>query len=285
MKKNLLFITVLLAVAISFSHCHKSDNVQKATIAGQIINSQTGLGLANATVSFCKPFTHGLKSTTADPEVVFFVTTDASGNYSSTEAIVGTYTIMIVAANYFTQYVDNFVIVFGVTNSFAPVTLAQTLGSSVLRVVLTWGVTPSDLDSHLTGPIASSSSRFHVYWSADQYPTSGTPIIILDVDNTHSYGPETVTINSLTTGLYRYSVHNYSDQTTSGGQGIASSPANVKVYGPSGLIKSYNAPAFSSGGGNTWVVFELNATSTTAFTITDKNTWTQAASTGSVTKK
>jgi hypothetical protein len=33
------------------------------------------------------------------------------------------------------------------------------------------------------------------------------------------------------------------------------------------------------------VVFELNATSTTAFTITDKNTWTQAASTGSVTKK
>lgn len=286
-------MAVLLAVAVSFTQCKKDEEVQKATISGTIINSQTGRGLSNAKLSFCKPFTHSSATNSASkssaassPTVVFTLTTDSNGNYSSTTAIVGTYTVMIEATNYFTDYIDNFVIVFGVENTYSPVTVVQTLSNSALRIVLTWGTTPYDLDSHLTGPISGSTSRFHVYFSDDTYPLYSTsPTIILDVDDTSSFGPETTTINTLTAGTYRFSVHNYSDQTAAGAQGIKNSPAQVRVYGPNGLLKTYTPPTATATSGNTWVVFEVNVTSASSYTFTDKNTWATFTYSGSVTKK
>jgi hypothetical protein len=289
MKKNFSLMMVLLAAVIFFVQCKKEEPVVKTTISGQIINSQTGLGLANATLSFCKPFTH-LKSTAADaPVVVFTVTTDANGLYTTTQAIVGTYTLMVEAANFFTLYVDNFAVTSVITtNVFQPITLVQTLSGSVLRIVLTWGESPSDLDSHLTGPTAGSSTRFHVYFSNDTYnpASAATPIVKLDVDDTSSFGPETTTISSWQAGTYRYSIFNYSDQNAAtGGAGIRNSPASVKVYGPNGLLKTYTPPTFATNNGNTWVVFEITATANGTYSITDKNTWVTASDSYSVTKK
>lgn len=288
MKKTLYTVIVLLTTIILFTQCKKEDPVVYTTVDGYIINSQTGGGLANAKLSFCKPFTH-LKSTEAStPEVVFTVTTDGSGYYKTTQAIVGTYTLMIEATGYFTAYYDNYAIVAGlVTTTLPQVTLAQTLSAnSQLRIVLTWGSSPYDLDSHLTGPIAGSTSKFHVYFSDETYPSSSlTPIIKLDVDDTSSFGPETITINSWTAGTYRYSVFNYSEDGVIGASQILASPASVKVYGQSGLLKSYTPPTATATSGNTWVVFEITATANGAFTITDKNTWAFFTDSYVVTKK
>ena len=70
-----------------------------------------------------------------------------------------------------------------------------------LRVVLTWGEAPKDLDSHLSFP------NNHVFFSAK----NGTQTN-LDVDDTTSYGPETITIEKKLDGQrYVYAVHDYSN--------------------------------------------------------------------------
>ena len=133
--------------------------------------------------------------------------------------------------------------------------------------MLTWGTSPSDLDSHVTGP-GSQGGRFHVY-----YASSTAPFANLDLDDTSGEGPETVTITATAAaaqGMYRYSVHNFSTQGSAGAAGIAGSPATVRVYGPTGLLKTYTAPAAGAAGGNTWRVFEITVQGT-SFTLNDGN--------------
>jgi hypothetical protein len=84
-----------------------------------------------------------------------------------------------------------------------------------------------------------------------------------------SYGPETTTIYRSTGGIYRFSVHNYSNESpfsTSGGK--------VRLYKGAVLLASFNAPT-SAATGNVWTVFELDtrtdmvAPKNTISTVTD----------------
>lgn len=86
-----------------------------------------------------------------------------------------------------------------------------------LRIVLTWGATPRDMDSHLDTP-----SGCHVYYGRKQCPGGEAS---LDTDVTDAYGPETINIRSLKPGVYKYKVHAYSSGA------IEDSGASVSVYG------------------------------------------------------
>ena len=67
-----------------------------------------------------------------------------------------------------------------------------------LRIVLTWGEYPWDLDSHLYGKDKlTDSDVFHTCYWAKNYYQGSTAIAKLDVDDTTSYGPETTTIYEL----------------------------------------------------------------------------------------
>lgn len=101
----------------------------------------------------------------------------------------------------------------------------------VITLVLTWGASPSDLDLHASGP-DGSGGRFHVaYYSLN--PVSHAS---LDVDDTSSFGPETVTINvsspggDFVAGQYEFWVHNFSGQH-SGDQSFAGSEARTVLTG------------------------------------------------------
>src|SRR5690606_31228252 len=121
-----------------------------------------------------------------------------------------------------------------------------------LRFVLVWGQAPADLDAHLTGP-NGTGGRFHVYWVERSHgPTR------LDVDDTQSYGPETITVFPTAAGTYRYSVHNWSDQGAFGAQGIADSPARVEVHDHVGLVCTFAVPPTLQAG-NAWRVVEVEA--------------------------
>lgn len=283
--KSIRIAILATIVAVGLSSCSKDDSKsdrQKTTISGQIINSQTGEGLANATLSFYDavskaPSQDGVQSTSTSSSAVFVVTTDASGNYSTTEAYVGTYTLIITANNFYTQTISGFVVSADpLQNEFEPITVVQELGTGdgVLRIVLTWGLNPHDLDSHLTGPIPGSSNRFHMYYG-DSEPTGSS--VNLDVDDVSSYGPETTTILSYTNGVYRYSVHNFSNTEITGALEIYQSPATVRVFNNDGLIKTYTAPLATATSGDTWVVFEINVSNGTP-TIVDQNTYTYVGS-------
>lgn len=116
-----------------------------------------------------------------------------------------------------------------------------------MRIVLSWGASPSDLDAHL----AYGSN--HIYWSDKEGSNAN-----LDVDDVNSYGPETITINQKNNGQeYVFAVHDYSDKRTPNTMNLSNSQAKVFVYIGSSLVRTYYVPRDMQG--NLWTVFKLNA--------------------------
>lgn len=211
-------------------------------VNGQVVNSQNGQPVAGASVAFYRG------SGSAGTPVELRATTGADGFFSLPDAPDGTFEMCIFATG-FADYCQTGVTITGGTFSIDPVAIAEVPPAGALRIVLAWGAAPSDLDAHLTGP-DGAGGRFHVY-----YASASAGGATLDRDDTSAYGPETVTIATPRDGMYRFSVHNFSDQSATGAQGIAASPTRVQVYDETGQVRSYTAPAATSG--NTWRVFEM----------------------------
>lgn len=265
MKKPLLMKGLLGMLAISvmlLTGCKKDDkdntpNLPKTAISGQILNSQTGDGLANATLSFYLPSSKKSGNTANYGQLIFTVITDESGYYDTENAFAGVFVLVITADDFYTEVINNFeVFVNPNNNDFGDLTITRELGvgDGVLRIVLTWGEYPEDIDSHLSGPIAGLAGRFHCYYGNSDPNES----VNLDVDDVYSYGPETVTILNWVNGVYRYSVHNYDNQYESGAAEIHNSPTQVRVYNNAGLLYTFNCPNASETAGDTWRVFEIN---------------------------
>ncbi|POA29110.1 MULTISPECIES: tetratricopeptide repeat protein [unclassified Pseudomonas] len=114
-----------------------------------------------------------------------------------------------------------------------------------LRVVLTWGATPRDLDSHMIFP------GNNIYFGSKQ----GTDAH-LDVDDTTSYGPETITLEKKHYGeSYVYAVHDFSNGGNPSSSELSNSQAKVFVYMGQSLVRTYYVPQNRSG--NLWTVFRM----------------------------
>ncbi|MBM7116224.1 tetratricopeptide repeat protein [Archangium primigenium] len=131
----------------------------------------------------------------------------------------------------------------GLTYALSPV-MTQNLDG--MRIVLNWGATPADLDSHLVHPST------HVFFS-----NQGGDLARLDVDDTTGFGPETITLDKKKPGVkYLYAVHNYSEAAATGSKSLADiSKAKVFVYVGSSLVRTFTPPPGRAG--NTWVVFAI----------------------------
>lgn len=119
-------------------------------------------------------------------------------------------------------------------------------GLDSMRVVLGWGSSPSDLDSHMVYP------GNHIFFD-HKLGDSGN----LDVDDIDSYGPETITLTRRENGKsYIYVVHDYSDKYEPGTKNLSRSDAKVFVYVGETLVRTYYVPVGQSG--NLWTVFKVN---------------------------
>lgn len=115
-----------------------------------------------------------------------------------------------------------------------------------MRVVLTWGETPADLDSHLV------YTGNHIYFSHQRGDDAN-----LDVDDTTSFGPETITLERKHFGTsYVYAVNDYTHLGEPGSSALAASGAKVFVYVGESLVRTYNVPKNKVG--NLWTVFRLS---------------------------
>jgi hypothetical protein len=178
-------------------------------------------------------------------------TTDASGGYQIEYVDAGAYTVEASGAGYETTFFTAECIANQSTDDQHG-TVTPLLEGGDIRIVLTWGENPRDLDSHLTGPIQGSSSRFHVFY-ADKGNANSSPYAYLDRDDTQSYGPETTTITEVFDGLYRYSVHDYTNRHSTSSNALSLSSAHVDVYQGSNLWRTFDVP---SQPGTLWTVFE-----------------------------
>lgn len=120
-----------------------------------------------------------------------------------------------------------------------------------LRIVLSWGDEPNDLDSHLVGPTANGG-KFHVYYSNKSYDND----VALDVDDINGYGRETTVVRNVRPGIYTYAVHNYSNRWDDYSNTMSLSEGRVRVYRGESLLATYNVP---SGEGTLWTVFSYDS--------------------------
>lgn len=179
----------------------------------------------------------GMNTTTGD--VLMTVTSDSSGKVTLQSLPSGNYTSVIDDDGYI-RTIFNFTVIGGLTKSYE-VHVSPILNDSEIRIVLSWGANPRDLDSHFVG------GNIHVY-----YRQKSAKGVNLDCDDTNGYGPETITIDTSTLpkGTYKYYVHHYAGTGT-----IGSSNARVSIYCGNSLIKTYYAKSDVTGD---WNVFTIN---------------------------
>ncbi len=114
-----------------------------------------------------------------------------------------------------------------------------------VRIVLTWGEFPADLDSHIW------YKNQHVYFNNKEGHKAN-----LDVDDVDSYGPETITVEEKEFGTeYTYAVHNYTMKDAPESYSLSRSSAKVFVYIGQSLIRTYYVPQNEPG--NLWTVFRI----------------------------
>ena len=95
-----------------------------------------------------------------------------------------------------------------------------------IRMVLNWGATPSDLDSHLKTPEIEGQTH-HISYS-NRGNANAAPFAVLDIDDTNGFGPETITIKQSFTGNYIYYVYQYS--------------LSGSLQESGGVVQIYNSP-------------------------------------------
>jgi uncharacterized protein YfaP (DUF2135 family) len=182
------------ALSVSFRQVSTTSG-PTGTLTGTVVDAQSGSALSGATIAV----SGSSASAVSDSNGMFRIEAAPAGDRTVTASATGyvpTSTPVTIVAN------DTTEISVGLLQSSAS-------GDSV-QAILTWGEAPADLDLHLSGP-DSAGGRFHAFYRARQ-PVA---YVCLDLDDTSSFGPETMTIARASTGQfvagdYHVWVHNFS---------------------------------------------------------------------------
>lgn len=227
------------------------------TASGTIYDALNGYPVAGLTLNF-----RGGIGTTSGT-IVQTIKTDSQGKYVTQYMPAGNYTVEVVdnrtLDNEDARYLTSTFRIKILGNQSIPNQdgfVTNGLMPDQLRIVLKWGSTPRDLDSHLVGP-STSGGRFHTYYSDKNYYASDL-MANLDLDDTSSYGPETTTIYQTSPGIYTFLVHDYTNRSSSYSNSLANSGAYVEVYlGVSDIVAyRFDVPNLS---GTLWTVFSYNS--------------------------
>jgi len=174
-------------------------------------------------------------------------TSGSNGTFSESDILSGVYT-MYYSKNGYISGRTTFTITENHTSSIE-CNMSPDIQVDGYRIVLTWGGTERDLDSHLFTP-SINGNTYHVYYGNMGSLTS-PPYCALDVDDVSYYGPETISIGQVHPGIYSYSVYNYSNYSS-----ITNSSAQVTLYGEDGFIGAWDVP--NTGSGRWWDVFTID---------------------------
>ncbi len=243
------------------------DNCTSGTISGNITDAVSGDNVSSVDLKAYKGGTY-VKSTT----------TNNDGEYSFSNMNPGWHDVHTDRDGYIDE---NFWAYSCGNQSGQDNSISTTLGTDVMRIVLKWPktspVTARDLDSFLYSPWDNGSGWDTISYSGNKsYPSGDT--VTLDKDDKPSVGSppgdETITINKVRSGTYKFSVHNYTDDaynTDAKKTNFKNSKAKVKVYYNDGgtccTKKKFYVP---NDNGTLWNVFTFNKD--TGFTASDNMT-------------
>nr|WP_288977959.1 carboxypeptidase regulatory-like domain-containing protein [uncultured Blautia sp.] len=209
---------------------------EKGVYQGVIVDATTGQGLQGADVRFMPR--------DRSQETVR-VQSDGEGAYKA-ELPEGTYDVEVSKEGFIQDSFD-LEITAEEQQSGDSFPLSPKLAQGEIRIVLTWGAYPTDLDSHLDGTTTDGHSVY-VYFARSISRYGNSTAAQLDVDDRNGYGPETTTIYA--DGSYRFRVNDF----TRSGE-ISASGAEVKIYLPDQSQPTvFQVP---DGVGNLWDVCQI----------------------------
>ncbi|NJK42517.1 MAG: hypothetical protein HC937_02005 [Aquincola sp.] len=146
------------------------------------------------------------------------------------------------------------------TQDITPCLTVPSANAATMR--LTWGASPSDIDSHLRSPDGA-----HVYFAA-KGSLSAVPFASLDVDDVTGFGPEVTTVRRPRVGIYRFYLHNFSGSFT---PGMTGSPTRLELnYAGRPVVFS---PPPGEGSARWWHVFDLYIAGDCTMTLYRYNRW------------
>ncbi len=210
--------------------------------SGRTINAITGERVQDVTIKVRRNWNNKtgavLKTLSSDSDGLYEISYDA-----------GYYTLECSKSGYVKTYKN--IIISNNDTMEQNVSISPELQEGDYRVVLTWGINPHDLDSHLFGQNADGSSYHIYYMNQNGYNANGNLVANLDVDDVDSYGPETTTFTTDSTGTYEFYIDWYSGSGT-----WATSGGKVEVYSGERLLGTYYVPNVENRSGS-WKVFTI----------------------------
>jgi hypothetical protein len=124
-----------------------------------------------------------------------------------------------------------------------------------IRLVLSWGLSDLDLDSHLVAP-TQSGERFHLFYPYMQTSNPQGRNIVLERDDGPPGGIETIVIKNRFEGTYTYRVHDHTNETSKDTTALSSSGAVVSVFKAFEMVDQFNVPTGQTG--NLWEVLTID---------------------------
>lgn len=216
----------------------EQEDAEGMELSGKVVSAVSAEGVSRAELTFTSRTDHREAGT---------VETDSFGRYTL-RLPSGDYTVTVRCSGYTEETFDCTVSSYSqqTTQDF---TITPVLEEGQIRIVLTWGSNPTDLDSYLSGTTDSGVNVFTSFRNRT-CTSNGQTLAELDVDDTDGYGPETTTIYDVN-GVYEFRVVDFTGSGT-----MSSSGAVVKVYTSDGA-----APVeipICSGLDNGWFVCRID---------------------------
>ncbi|MBE5892237.1 MAG: hypothetical protein E7286_02525 [Lachnospiraceae bacterium] len=215
---------------------------ESGTVTGIINNAMTGMGVEGVALSVRKGWNNMEQG-----DILASTVTEADGRYSLTLPL-GNYTVYAERQGFISTSFN--IIVQKENSDLQNGTITPIISGNNFRIVLTWGQNPNDLDSHMEGTM-TNGNHFHVYYREKYCYDGDIEVCNLDVDDTTSYGPETITLTTTTATPYYYYIYRYAGSGT-----VATSEAQVKVYQGENLVATFNVPT-DLGSEDYWNVFAI----------------------------
>ncbi|MEF9916840.1 MAG: hypothetical protein RR746_05700 [Lachnospiraceae bacterium] len=207
--------------------------VEKCPVSGNVIDATTGEGVQVHLV---------IDSVNKDKKTDKIKVESKNNGQYKVDLDIGKYTVEISAEGYITE---TFEIEVKSLNEQRETnfTISPKLHKKEIRIVLEWGETPKDLDSHL-----QCGNLGNLNFGNKTITNGQETVASLDLDDQDGYGPETTTIYKQDLD-YSFNVKDY---RRTGGMGASRATVKVYMFGNEPVI--YTVP---EGAGNLWCVFQI----------------------------
>ncbi|WP_139137331.1 tandem-95 repeat protein, partial [Vibrio tasmaniensis] len=213
----------------------------ETTVTGTVLDAETGNPIAGADVTLTDNVGH---SYTAE--------TDQSGNYSVSGPVVDQGTVTIEQEGSITS---SFLVPAGEDTNGGVTAISEVLEETDMRIVVTWGDSPRDMDNHLWLYDTENGSELdHIYYRDMSHDLGEGNVVQQDVDDTNGGGPETITIPNYQDADMHYSVHNYTSRSwdVDGVEDV-----QVQVFVGDTLVETFSPDLSESPSGDHWHVFDI----------------------------